>query len=276
MPIYDSDITNLNYCINSILNQIYDNIELIIIMDKSKSIKDDQIISLIKKFNSNKIILHINKSNLGIINSLNMGIRLSKGKFIARMDDDDISNPHRLIRQINFMKKNNLDFCGTWAKAINTENQFLFFIKTPIGRNKIRNNMLFHNPFLHPTMMFKRDILKKINYYKSNAVYSEDYDLYMRLIVIKAKGDNLPQYLVSLRDNPKSITRGKTMIQARMGYIKQKFIGVLKYHFRTPLDIFYFLISPIIILVPPKFNLTLRRLSQGMFIQATENKNIQE
>jgi glycosyltransferase involved in cell wall biosynthesis len=272
MPIYDSDITNLNYCIKSILNQIYDNIELIIVMDKSNSIKDDQIISLINNFNSNKIILYINKSKLGIINSLNMGIRLSKGKFIARMDDDDISNPHRLIRQMKFMKKNNLDFCGTWAKAINTENQFLFFIKTPVGRNKIRNNMLFHNPFLHPTMMFKRDILKKINYYKSNAAYSEDYDLYMRLIVIKAKGDNLPQYLVSLRDNPKSITRGKTMIRARMGYIKQKFLGVLRYHFRTPLDIFFFLISPIIILVPQKFSLTLRRISQGIFIQATENK----
>ena len=98
MPVYNG-AKYLNEAIDSILNQTFSDFELLIIDDGST----DQSIDLIKAYNDPRIKLIVNKKNIGQSATLNKGLELARGKYIARMDQDDISMPERLKKQMGFM-----------------------------------------------------------------------------------------------------------------------------------------------------------------------------
>ena len=126
LPVYNAEKT-LGRAIKSILNQTYSNWELILIDDGSS----DASSNIIKKLKDSRIKKIFFKTNKGLVKSLNVGIKVSKGKFIARMDADDISLPERLFHQLQFLKKNPLfDLVGS---------QQIIFDRTAGGR---RHNVL--------------------------------------------------------------------------------------------------------------------------------------
>ena len=109
MPVYESE-KFLEISIKSILNQTFKNFELLIVYDKSS----DKSLSIIKKYqNLDKRIVLIKGNGKKLIGALNLGYLKSKGKFIARMDADDISLSKRFEKQLNYMKKNELDICAS-------------------------------------------------------------------------------------------------------------------------------------------------------------------
>ena len=123
MPVYNC-FDYIQEAINSILNQTFSDFELIIIDDYSS----DGTVDLIKKFNDPRIKLTVKSVNSGISNSLNYGLKIAKGKYIARMDGDDISFPDRFERQVKFMDLNpKVILCGGGYISINSNQGIKYF-----------------------------------------------------------------------------------------------------------------------------------------------------
>jgi len=200
MPVYNGE-KYLKESINSILNQTYKNFEFIIINDGSTD-KSEEIIN---KFNDTRIVKLKNSTNIGIVETLNIGINKAKSKFIARMDCDDIANLKRFEIQLNFFKKNpEYGLCGTWAQNINSTGNIIENNKTLINHNDIKCALIFGNQFIHSSIMVKSEIIKKHKYdirYKD----AEDYKLWTN-IVGESKCYNIPLYLIKYRIHNTSIS----------------------------------------------------------------------
>lgn len=204
MPAFNAGLY-IEEAINSILAQTYPNFELIIIDDHSS---DDTILK-IKKFSDSRIILLQNANNEGIVYSLNKGISVAKGLFIARMDSDDISVLNRLELQLNqFLNNNSLVLCGTWYNVM-FKNIIVRQVDLPISNNDIKKRLVFHNPFCHPSVMFKRELWEMVKY-KSENLGCEDYAFWLDCEKI-GEFYNIPQALllyrvhndnISLKSNP--------------------------------------------------------------------------
>lgn len=192
MPTYNRACF-LRNTIQKILSQTYKNIELIIINDFSTD-NTAQILEEISKKDSRIKIIN-NPVNLKIVGSLNKGIGIATGEYIARADDDDPwINLQKLENQINFLESNpNYVIVGTGAIVINEKGEELFRYLQPQTDIKIRNRMLFGNPFIHATVIFRKSVLEKIGLYDEDFIYTEDWHLWAR-IGKYGKMYNLPSY----------------------------------------------------------------------------------
>lgn len=198
--------------IKSIENQTLNGIEIIAINDGSTD-KTGKILSLLAK--NNPCIKYINNStNLGLIKTLNLGIDHAKGKYIARMDADDISLPTRLEKQFQFLE-NNQDYgiCGTGAWSIDM-NDFIVGEKfLPLHNDDIKKFIHYGCPFIHPSIMVRTTILQEIKY-NANYQHVEDLKLWSDILE-KYKGFNLEEKLIGYRINFSSITHIYGDIQAK-------------------------------------------------------------
>lgn len=181
----------------SIVNQSYKNIEIVIIDDSN----DVNIASVISKINDDRIRL-ITGNNLGLSAALNLGIQLSNGHYIARMDSDDIAEPNRIIKQSEFLEKFNLDVCGSNIKIFGSFIQKSTFVEFD---DEIKFYLLFGSPLAHPTIFAKAEVLKKINYDMQFSA-AEDYDLWCRMANQGVKFGNCKDYLLNYRTHPTQAT----------------------------------------------------------------------
>lgn len=207
MSVYNGE-KYLNEAIDSILNQTFKNFEFIIINDASTDSSKSKILA----FSDARIRLIDNDINLGLTRSLNKGISLATGKYIARMDADDISEPERLITQVKFLEKNpDICFCGSWFWLLGEKE----VITIPENDAEIRANLLRKNQFAHPTMMFRREIFDAGIRYNESLLTSQDYELWTRLI-LQYKGANVPVPLLKYRMHCEQVTYNhKSMVSER-------------------------------------------------------------
>ena len=206
MPVYNAG-TYLGQAIKSVLEQTFDDFELIVIDDGSTDSSRDIILS----FSDSRIKYHKNEENLGVIKSLNKAISICSGEFIIRMDADDICEPQRFEEQIRFMKKHpDTGLCGTWAKVIDSQNNISGKIVNQTSPEFISISLLFTIPLVHPSVCFRASILK-YNLY-DNVPHAEDYELWRRLND-QTKMANLPKYLLQYRWHNSNISKEKQTIQ---------------------------------------------------------------
>lgn len=177
MATYKTDKEYLSESINSILNQSYKNIELIIVCDGVEEefnyIKDN--------FNDNRINLILNDKNSGLPYSLNRGIKKARGKYIARMDSDDVSLPDRIKLQKKYMDNNpNIEICGMYARTFGDASRKIEykFIKPP----EVEIQMLYIPVLIHPTVMFRKTFFEKNIFYNEAFKCSQDYELWSRAV----------------------------------------------------------------------------------------------
>ena len=194
MPVYNA-ADYLKAAIQSILSQTYSHWELIIIDDAST----DSTPKILKSFSRNsKIKIFKNSRNLGVAASLNRALSLSRGQYIARMDADDISHPNRLQKQLKFLQSHpKIVACGVQAEIINGQNQAVGTRSFPQGSQSCHDYLMLTSPILHPTLLAKADIYKKIGYtakYKT----AEDWELYFKFLNF-GHLNNLPETLYSYR-----------------------------------------------------------------------------
>jgi len=224
MPVYNGE-KYLAESINSILNQTFIDFELIIINDGST----DNSEQIIKSYLDSRIVYIRNINNLRLIRTLNKGIALSKGKYIARMDCDDVSDITRLAYQLQYMESNlEIGVLGTAIKIIDGDGNKKGTLVMPVQDGMIRWNMNFGCPFAHPTVMMRKDALEALStaksgeYYSLDAYQSEDYDLWYRMSKI-TKLHNLKQPLLMLRKHGlnESIVNGKAVNQKSLSIIKE-------------------------------------------------------
>jgi glycosyltransferase involved in cell wall biosynthesis len=182
--------------INSMLSQTFTDFEFLIINDGST----DETPNILKSIQDPRITIINNAHNLGLSKSLKIGINQAKGKYIARMDADDISLPQRLEKQVEFLE-NNLDIgiLGTYQIIFDHNNDFINIPQAPFLDIEIRWFGLFGCSFAHPTVMIRKEILdqNKLNY-DPCFNYAEDYDLWTRLLKF-TRGANLSEPLLRYR-----------------------------------------------------------------------------
>ena len=193
--------------IDSILNQSYKDFELIIINDGST----DQTEQIINSFEDSRVKLINNNSNMGIVFSLNKAVSLAQGEYIARMDSDDIADKNRLSLQVDYLKSNNLDICGS---SINSFGLLTKIITYPESKEDVKFFSIFGSPIAHPTVLGYTHIFKKFLY---NNVAAEDYDLWVRMIIEDVKIGNMKISLLNYRVHSSQLTFEKTdIIKASM------------------------------------------------------------
>ena len=133
-----------------------------------------------------------------------------------------IAEPKRFEKQVKFLDSHpKVYLCGTWAKTIDENNKEIGEYKIPAESSKIKRLMLWHNPFIHPSVMFKREILGKIGYYSKKIKYAQDYEYWSRIIK-KFDGVNIPEFLIKYRILKSSMTR-KSNLAMRWEGIKIRF-----------------------------------------------------
>lgn len=172
----------IGMAIDSVLKQNYKNWELLIIDNESS----DNTKEVIEKFSriDKRIKYNYVKKNpeIGIADYLNFGINISAGKYIARLDDDDEwYDPDKLLKQVNFLE-NNRDYVivGGGAIMIDGDRKEMFKFFKRENDSEIRNHALYANPFVHNTVLFRKDAAIEAGSYKQ-IKFVEDWDLWLRL-----------------------------------------------------------------------------------------------
>ncbi|OGD83846.1 hypothetical protein A2572_02660 [Candidatus Collierbacteria bacterium RIFOXYD1_FULL_40_9] len=180
IPVYNAN-GYLLQAVDSIQNQTYKNLEIIVIDDGSTDETPKILGTIAKKDKRIKILT--NKKNLNIASSLNRGIKLAKGKFIARMDADDIALPNRIEKQIKFLQTHpGVVILGGQCKTIDITDKVIGHKFFPVLDKDIKDAMYFENPIQHPTVIFNTNLIpKNFTWYNTNLPPAEDYDLFFRL-----------------------------------------------------------------------------------------------
>lgn len=210
MPVYNGE-KYLVEAVQSILNQSITDFELLLINDGSTDGTDD----IVNTFTDKRIVKINNIQNRGLIFSLNRGISLAQGKYIARMDADDISMPSRLEKQISFLELHHeIGFCGTWAFKIDGKGGKIGVIRKVTDYRALKISLLFSSPYLHPSMVIRTELLKH-NHYNEAYKHIEDFELWIRLSKI-SKGANLPLYLLHYRWHGNNISILENSEQERL------------------------------------------------------------
>jgi len=170
--------THLEECIDSILDQTYQDFEFIVLNNGST----DRTPEILQQYATPRLRV-IHQENIGIARSLNKGINLSQGNLIARLDADDLSLPHRLERQVEFMRQNpDVVLCGSRSRELIGNKSFSQKVPYIEKDEAVRKILSCLNPFMHSTTMFRKKTFLETGGYSDRFKYSQDYDLWVRML----------------------------------------------------------------------------------------------
>ena len=210
MPQFNTSVPILEQAVQSILTQTFRDFEFIIIDDASTN----DSCSYLKSIKDERVRIIWNKENLGVAKSLNKGLAVAKGKYVARMDADDISEPQRFEVQFQYMEDHpNAVVCGTGIEIFSADTkETSYYIPLIKDMEQYRIKLLFRYPGPnHPTIFIRNEILIKNQIQYPETLYTEDYGLYS---VLCEYGDiyTIPEILFKRRSHPEQVTKnfGKT------------------------------------------------------------------
>lgn len=201
MSVYKEPIEWLQLAINSVLNQTLADFEFIIVCD-NPDYKEG--ITLLEEYANidNRIRLIFNQENIGLTKSLNKGLAMAQGEYIARMDADDISVKNRFEIEVDYLKNHpEVDVCGSKKRAFGNVNIFTKKVNTelPLSNDDIKVSMFFVNCMVHPSVMMKRIICGKEVSYNEDYRISQDYILWHELLNAGAVINNIDKVLLNYR-----------------------------------------------------------------------------
>lgn len=250
MPAYNAE-KYIGEAIESILNQTFTDFEFIIIDDCST----DRTWNIIQSYaaKDKRIIPVRNTENLKISRTLNKGLAIAKGEYIARMDADDWSYPDRLFRQVEHMEKNtdivisgsSIDVCNESLLSCHPRKYYL-------DDTEIRKHIFYFSPFCHAATIYRTKSAKDASGYNEDLFDAEDYDFYFRLAKL-GKLSNIPSTLYKMRVNSEgvSLTKGRRQ-EALTLYIRIKAVMEYGYRMNSLEKIYFFLQALSMLIVPPK------------------------
>lgn len=221
MPVYNGE-KYLKEAIDSILNQTYTNFEFIIINDGSTDCSEEIILS----YTDTRINYISNSANIKLIKTLNVGLNAATGKYICRMDADDISVQNRIEVQVDFMENHpEYVLAGTYVNTINELGQLQKTIEYYTQDEDLRFAMIHYCPFIHPSVILRSDRIKKNNYhYLEEYIHAEDYHLWT-ILANEGKVANIPLYLLNYRVHPEQISSVHEQFQRQqMKHIQEAYL----------------------------------------------------
>ena len=220
MSTYKEEISLLEQAVCSILEQTYKDIEFIIICDNPDNLEHKRYLDSVAH-SDHRVKVYINDKNLGLSKSLNKGISLASGKYICRMDADDISLLTRIENQLNYINDNNYDFIGGGTEVIDESNQLIFAIKDiPSTLKSIKKCLNYNQVLAHPTWFLKKDVYDELGGYREIPL-CEDSDFTMRAILKGYRVSNFNKTVLRYRMTNNSISRNNLYEQ----YLYYKYIS---------------------------------------------------
>lgn len=180
LPTYNCEKYIAN-AIDSVLAQEYKEFELFVMIDGSTDSTED----IVKKYHDkdHRVVLIMNDQNMGLQKTLNKGLVLANGIYIARIDEDDVwVDPQKLGKQVAYFNCNpNCVLVGSQYQIVNDQGISCGISKTPVNDQAIRKILLSYNPFCHSSVMFVKEKIRNIGGYDEQLGYAEDWDLWLRL-----------------------------------------------------------------------------------------------
>lgn len=229
MSVYEEPKEFLIQAIESILGQTYNNLEFLITIDNPEYKCKDILEAYCKK--DHRIKLTYNKTNIGLTKSLNNAIDIVRGKYVARQDADDISLPHRLELQYNFLESNPIySIVGSNIRFVDDNGKFIKRINWPVTQKDISRTMHKRNKLVHGTVLMKKDDLISVGRYNSKLKYGQDYELWLRFLRNNKKVFILSSKLYYLRQHQKSVSVKSAFHQSMMHFLIQKEIDFDKFN----------------------------------------------
>ena len=174
MPCYNEE-ENVRNAVTCVLQQTFQNFELIIVDDCST----DATAAIVASFADSRICLLRNAENMGVAKSLNAGLKIARGRYIARMDADDTCEPTRLEKQVAYMEQHpECVLCATGADVYNGKEIRLQSVI--MGDELLKRYLVKNNPFVHSSVVFRRNISDRTVCYPEVKGF-EDYTLWIEL-----------------------------------------------------------------------------------------------
>jgi len=212
MSVYDSE-KFLQEAIDSILTQTFTNFEFLIINDGSK----DSSLKIIRSYKDPRIRL-ISRANRGLTFSLNQGLEIAKGEYIARQDSDDISVPERLKKEVDYLDTHpSVALVGSNYTVIDDNGDTLTTTTVFTEPNDLKLTQITCNQYGHGSIMLRKSILKKTGLYDKSVGYVEDYDLWTRISRV-ADIANIEESLYLYRRNADGVTRQNLDLQIQQTF----------------------------------------------------------
>ena len=205
MSTYKEPLEYVSKAVESILNQTFSDFKFVIMVDCPTNTPVIEYLSKLKEIDS-RISVHINKQNMGLVKSLNMGLQYCNGKYIARMDADDISLPERFEKQLEFLENEKLDFVSGAYERFENEHKtgnILYFPKT---FEECKKQLCLTNCMPHPAWFVKTEVYQSCKGYR-DITGCEDYDFIIRAVENGFKIGNLPECVLRYRYHSESISR---------------------------------------------------------------------
>jgi len=169
----------LSEAIESILGQTFGEFEFVVIDDGSTDKTAEILAQYAARDARIRVLRHDNKGRAA---SLNIGIGQAAGKYIARMDADDVAMPHRLAEQIEFMEEHpDVGLLGGAIELISTAGHVIKTVRPPLEDSEIRSTLLRYNPIFHPTVVMRKEVALAAGGYRKALLDADDYDLWLRI-----------------------------------------------------------------------------------------------
>lgn len=202
LPVFNGE-KYLRAAIDSILSQTMRDFELLVINDGST----DGSRAVVESHYDDRIKLVNNQSNMGLIASLNKGIELARGKYLARMDADDISHRERFEKQVELMEKESADICGSHWLVISEAGKLIEAKIMPLSREAFILFLMYSVPFAHGSVMMRASFVRAHALKYGSVKFAEDYDLWVRFFEKGARFANVNEFLFSYRESAGSLTK---------------------------------------------------------------------
>ena len=221
MPAFNERPDMITVAINSILQQTYENIELLIYDDSTK----DETKAAIGHFEADsRVTIHRSSERIGFIKSLNLGLEAATGQYIARMDGDDYSHPDRFEKEVMFLETHpEVMVVGGQINIMDEDGKLTSARSYPTGGFRFFLFSCARNPLAHPTIMMRRDIVDKGYRYDESLKMSEDLDFWLRLMNDGYKLANIPDTLINYRVMSNFLEKRSSDIQRKvMAQVRHK------------------------------------------------------
>ena len=220
MPVYKT-APYLSEAMDSMLHQTFKDYELIVLDDCSP----DNAEEILDAYDDSRIVRYKGENNVGLSNVLNVGIEMARGKYIARMDSDDISLPNRLQIQVDYLEaQSEIDLVSVGMQLFGAKESVWIRERNP---EKVKIEALFHSPVLHASSMWRKDSFERHGLrFRQEMVPAEDYDLWTRAMLKGLKLVNLPEVLYEYRihEAQATVQTDKTAAKSRevqMAYLQE-------------------------------------------------------
>lgn len=218
MPVFKT-APFLREAMDSMLSQTFTDFELIVLNDCSP----DNAEEILDEYKDPRIVRYLGKKNVGLANVLNVGMRLAKGRYIARMDSDDLSTPNRLEVQVDYLERHpDIDLCSCGMRLFGAKDEM--WIREP-DPEIVRISALFFSPILHASSVWRKESFEKKNlHFEQEMVPAEDYDLWCRALAKGLRLVNIPDCMYLYRIHENQATGDTTRTSRKEVEVRERFL----------------------------------------------------